>query len=100
MLRLNSIALMSLCRTWTSKSGRTCLGLDPNFADLTSMPGLTPVYYCVTIGAGLRAPARLVLFERLLNATWSTSRLQEQRYAATQGLRIQLKPYNGGFDTA
>ena len=86
------------------------LGLDPKFADLTSMPGLTPelvrayidsqlermralrykvdsclvdsgdtaegvlkdylskrVYDCVMIGAGLRAPERLILFERLLN---------------------------------
>ena len=86
------------------------LGLDPRFADLTSMPGLTPevvqnyidsqlermralryevdsclvdagdtaesvvkdclskrAYDCVMIGAGLRAPERLILFERLLN---------------------------------
>ena len=86
------------------------LGLDPSFADLTSMPGLTPelvrayidsqleriralryevdsclvdsghtaegvlkdylskrAYDCVMIGAGLRAPERLILFERLLN---------------------------------
>src|SRR5689334_370737 len=86
------------------------LGLDPNFADLTSTPGLTPelvrsyidaqleriralryevdsclvdsghtaervlkdylnrrAYDCVLIGAGLRAPERLILFEKLLN---------------------------------
>ena len=86
------------------------VGLDPKFADLTSMPGLTPelvrayidsqleriralkcevdsclvdsgdtaervlknfvterAYDCVIIGAGLRAPERLILFERLLN---------------------------------
>ena len=86
------------------------LGLDPAFADLTSMPGLTPElvrafidsqleriralgyevesclvdsgntaeavlqeslgkrkYDCVMIGAGLRAPERLLLFDRLLN---------------------------------
>lgn len=86
------------------------LGLDPNFADFTSMPGLTPElvqafidsqlervrasgyeveaclvdsgstaeavlkeslskrqYNCVMIGAGLRAPAQLLLFEKLLN---------------------------------
>ena len=86
------------------------LGLDPNFVDLTSMPGLTPElvrayidsqlermrasgyavesclvasgdtaeavvndslrkreYDCVMIGAGLRAPGQLLLFEKLLN---------------------------------
>ena len=86
------------------------LGLDPTFADFTSMPGLTPElvqafidsqlervralgyevesclvdsgntaeavlkenlgkrqYDCVMIGAGLRAPAQLLLFEKLLN---------------------------------
>lgn len=86
------------------------LGLDPEFADFKTMPGLTPElirgfidaqlervralghdvasclvdsgasaetvlkdalgkrgYDCVLIGAGLRAPERLVLFERLLN---------------------------------
>jgi hypothetical protein len=86
------------------------LGLDPAFADFTSMPGLTPElvqafidsqlervralgyevesclvdsgdtaeavlteslgkrqYDCVMIGAGLRAPAQLLLFEKLLN---------------------------------
>jgi len=86
------------------------LGLDPNFVDLSQMPGLTaePVrsyidsqlirirelgyevdsclvdsgntaamvlkdrltkraYDCVMIGAGLRAPDQLILFERLLN---------------------------------
>jgi hypothetical protein len=86
------------------------LGLDPKFADLTSMPGLTPdlvrafidsqlerirslgyevesclvdlgetaeevlkdslskrAYDCVMIGAGLRAPEGLLLFEKLLN---------------------------------
>ena len=87
------------------------LGLDPHFADLTSMPNLTPElvrafidsqleriralgfrvesclidsgqtaeavlkeslrkrkFDCVMIGAGLRAPEHLLLFERLLNA--------------------------------
>jgi hypothetical protein len=86
------------------------LGLDPKFADFTSMPGLTVElvqafidaqverirsrgyevesclvdtgnnaeavlkerldkrrYDCVMIGAGLRAPAQLLLFEKLLN---------------------------------
>lgn len=86
------------------------LGLDPNFTDLTAMPGLTPEliqafidsqlerilalgyevesclvdsgetaeqvlkeslgkqeYDCVMIGAGLRAPGQLLLFEKLLN---------------------------------
>jgi hypothetical protein len=86
------------------------LGLDPDFADFRSMPGLTPelvrsyidsqlariralgyqvdsclvdsgntaeevleeslskhAYDCVMIGAGLRAPEQLLLFERLLN---------------------------------
>jgi hypothetical protein len=86
------------------------LGLDPKFADLTSMPNLTPElvrafidsqierirtlgyevdsclvdsgqtaedvlkeslrkreFDCVMIGAGLRAPEHLLLFERLLN---------------------------------
>lgn len=86
------------------------LGLDPNFVDLSQMPGLTAelvrsfidsqlnrirelgyevdsclvdsgntaatvlkdrltkrAYDCVMIGAGLRAPDQLILFERLLN---------------------------------
>ncbi len=86
------------------------LGLDPNFVDLSQMPGLTAelvrsfidsqlnrirelgyevdsclvdsgntaesvlkdrltkrAYDCVMIGAGLRAPEQLILFERLLN---------------------------------
>src|SRR3954470_8857879 len=86
------------------------LGLDPAFADLSQMPGLTPElirayidaqlerrrglgyevdsclvdlgetaeavtarhlqlrsFDCVVIGAGLRAPAQLLLFEKLLN---------------------------------
>ena len=86
------------------------LGLDPHFADLTSMPNLTPdlvrafidsqlerlralgygvesclvdsgqtaeavlkerlrkrKFDCVMIGAGLRAPEHLLLFEKLLN---------------------------------
>ena len=90
------------------------LGLDPNFVDLTSMPGLTPelvrayidsqldriralgyevdscladsgttaeavlkdrlskqAYDCVMMGAGLRAPEQLILFEILLNLVHS-----------------------------
>ena len=86
------------------------LGLDPDFADYRSMPGLTPelvrsyidsqlariralgyqvdsclvdsgntaeevvkdslskqAYDCVMIGAGLRAPGQLILFEKLIN---------------------------------
>ena len=53
-------------------------------------------YDCVMIGAGLRAPEQLILFERLL--TCFTPTVQKQRYASTQRLPTQPKPFNGGFE--